>query len=213
MNNSYVGYDPSFTGFGITIINEDLKTLEFYERSFEIDKKSTLKKFAAIDQAARTTKSVTSSRVSDSVYIGQEVSTAYTGWFVAELYALDYAVQKKVVEKLSPKVYNLYSQTYITYVTGHKSSLKEQTIFLLEDIIIPIFEKHGYSLIKAQTAMTKTDVKEGRSYVKRETITNNEADAFIYALKQFIDYSADDSLKQDILFHLPKLADKNKELK
>lgn len=213
MHNSYIGLDPSFTGFGISTIDEELKELSFYDESYKINRKSTLLKFEAIEQLPQMVKRILSNHVSTNIHVGQEVSTAYTGWFIAELYALDFEVFKVLKNKYNPLHYDLFSQTYITYITGHKSSLKEQTIFMLEDKILPIFVQNGYSIVKNSTAMTKTDVKEGNKYIKRETITNNEADSFIYALREFIKYSDDESTKSAILEHLPKLKDNGKELK
>jgi hypothetical protein len=213
MINSYVGLDPSFTGYGISIIDEEIKKVSFFETSYPIDKKSTLRKFDAIEIISHAVSKILRKNTSDKIFIGQEVSTAYTGWFIAELYALDFETYRKNIESLLPAHYDLFSQTYITFITGHKSSLKEQTIFILEDKILPIFVTNGYEVYKDTTTMTKTDVKEKNRYIKRETITNNEADAFIYALREFIKYSNDNKTKNEILQVLPKLLEDSKELK
>lgn len=213
MKNSYIGLDPSFTGFGISIIDDELKKVSFYETSYPIDKRSTLKKFDAIEIITHAVQRILSKNIADTSYFGQEISTAYSGWFMAELYALDFETYRTNLEEFEPESYDLYSQTYITFITGHKSSLKEKTIFLLEDEILPIFEFYGYTICKDSTAQTKTDQKEGNKYIRRETITNNEADSFIYALREFIKHSKEEIIKKEILEVLPRLLEDDKELK
>lgn len=210
----YVGLDPSFTGCGISIIHQDLKRVEFLEESVELDKKSTWIKFEAINKMASRVQTLIGVRCnSDAFFIGQEISTAYTGWFVAELFGLAYAINKALLE-LDPPVYNLYSQEYIKFIHGHKRT-KEDTIFLIEDKILPIFKKYNYSIDIQKTEMTSTGVKEeGKNrYIRRETITNNEADSFIYALRQFVKYSTESDLVNELLEVCPLLAKDGKELK
>ena len=114
-----------------------------------------------------------------------------------------------------PKDYDLFSQEYIKFIHGHKRT-KEDTIFLVEDVLLPIFRKYGYKITKIEkTEMTSTGVKEeGKNrYIKRETITNNEADSFIYAVRQFIKHNPDSEISKDILKEYPRFAVEGKELK
>lgn len=213
---SYCGLDPSFTGCGISFIHDDLMQIEFYERSVELDKKSTLVKFEAIRQMARQIKHVINSCTDEnSVYIGQEVSTAYTGWFVAELFGLAYAINQTINRDIHPRGYDLFSQEYIKFIHGHKRT-KEDTIFLVEDVLLPIFRKYGYKVTTIEkTEMTSTGVKEEAKnrYIKRETISNNEADSFIYTVRQFIKYNPESDITKDILKEYPRFATDGKELK
>lgn len=211
---TFVGLDPSFTGYGIALIHSDTKSVDFMDIDTEFDKHNARLKFDAIKTISRNAIRKVSTFSSDKIYLGQEVSTAYTGWMVAELFGLAYATYQTILNKLNPIAYNLYSQTYINYVHGKRKRTKEETIFMIEDVIIPIFEKHGYTVNKYKTAMTSTGEKEeGKNrYIRRETITNNEADAMIYALRMFIKYSNEKEIIKEILDWYPRFNDDNHEL-
>lgn len=210
----YVGLDPSFTGCGISIINSDTKVIDLIEISASINKKSTISKLQAISDISNQVKDIISKgRNSYGICIGQEVSTDYTGWFVAELFGLAYGIYEKILTIDNVDSYSLYSQGYIKYIHGHRI-IKEDTIFLVEDLL-NIFRKYGYTVNIDKTAMTSTGVKEPNKnrYIKKETITNNEADSFIYALRKFIEYNKPLDLSLEILDKHPRFLDDNKELK
>ena len=212
---TYIGLDPSFTGYGIAVIQDDLKQVKLFDLPTSFDKHNTTLKFDAIKDITNQVKRITRSESDGSpTFIGQEVSTAYTGWMVAELFGLAYATYRMIQEKLEVLEHNLYSQTYINFIHAKKKRTKEETIFLLEDEILPLFEKHGYTIWTSKKAMTNTGVKEeGKNrYIRRETITNNEADAMIYALRQFVAYSDESELKKEILDICPRFKEDKHEL-
>lgn len=215
-NKYYIGLDPSFTGSGIAIINNTTKTITFDEVSTTIDKKSTVKKFNGITDITQKISNKLMLPKSE-LYIGQEVTTAYSGWFGFELYALDYSIWNYVSTGYTNiKEYSLYSQTYLTKVTGHSSSKKDLTIFQIEDQILPIMEAYGYKVVKKVTAMTPTGEKQGRNNIKRETITNNSADAFIYALRTLLKNESATlpvCMVADIHNIIPNIIEDGKELK
>lgn len=205
--NLYIGFDPSYTAFGLSLIDGVDKKLIFNQFSRAIDKHSTLDKFQAITDLVWDVKDYLEDFMVDSkfnnVYAGEEVTTVYTGYFAPELYALDY----KLFYEFQIDFINMqiYSPSTITKVTGHRSSKKEETIFLIEDRILPIFIKHGYSVSKLVEADTKTNVKEKNRWVRRRTMSDGEADSFIYCLIQFVKYSDDLDLVSDLVVELPKI--------
>ena len=209
--NLYVGFDPSYTAFGISYIDELNKKVVFNQISRAIDKHSTLDKFKAINDLVYGAKDYLEDVMTNDafswVYIGEEVTTVYTGYFAPELYALDYKLFIEFEYDFAD--IDIYSPSIITKVTGHKSSKKEETIFLIEDQVLPIFTKHGYSIEKLVEADTKTNVKEKNKYIRRRTITDGGADSFIYCLIQFINNSDDKELVNDLVVLLPKLLDVN----
>lgn len=211
-NASYVGLDPSFTGFGIAMIHQDIKEVQFYELTSDLNKNSTVNKFMCIYDLVNTAKHLIRCKSSDFVHIGQEVSTAYSGWFVAELFGLAYGLYNVLYTLQELASYDFFSQEYIKFIHGHKRT-KEETIFMIEDQILPIFEKYGYKVIKDKTAMTSTGIKEKNKYIRRETITNNEADAFIYCIREFVKNNQNEPLVEEILKLYPRFNEKNKELK
>ena len=205
-NKSYVGVDPSFLHGGVTIINEQAMMVFLKEFGATIAKNSTLSIFQAIPVINGNEISYIISHTSNDVYLGEEISRSFSGYMASELYALDYDLYCRARSIMDYHNINIYSNgTLSKSLLGHKSSEKEKTIFLVEDQILPIFEKHGYTIIKDSTALTKTGEKEKGRCVKRETITDGNADAMIYALRQFVLYSDDENLKKDILWVLPNL--------
>ena len=206
----HIGFDPSFTAFGISIIDEVRKEITFNQFSSSIDKHSTLSKFNAIKDLRRQVYEFLFGFKVDGDYkisYGIEVTTVYTGYFALELYALDFHIYDYFSSIFYVDTY-LYSPSTITKVTGHKSSAKEKTIFLIEDQVIPLFEKYGYKIDKMVEADTK-EVKVGNRWKRRRTITDGEADSFIYALHRFCEESENYALKNELLSLLPKLLDVN----
>jgi len=206
MSNCYVGFDPSFTAFGISVIDEGYKNIVFNQFSTVIDKHSTLSKFNAIDSLCSQVDSFLYDFYASSgfhMYYGEEVTTVYTGYFALELYALDFHLYS-YLDSVDYDNLDLYSPSTITKVTGHKSSAKEKTIFLIEDQILPLFVEHGYCVSKMEEADTK-EVKVGNRWQRRRTITDGEADSFIYALHQFYKFSDDGELKSKLIDLLPRL--------
>lgn len=204
--NLYVGFDPSYTAFGISYIDELNKKLVFNQISRTIDKHSTRDKFQAITDLVYNAKDYLEDVMTNDAYhwtyIGEEVTTVYTGYFAPELYALDYKLFTEFEYDYAD--ISIYSPSTITKVTGHKSSKKEETIYLIEDQILPVFIKHGYSIEKLVEADTKTDVKIKNKWVRRRTMTDGSADSFIYCLLQFLDHTEDLELKNELIDLFPK---------
>ena len=207
--NLYIGYDPSYTAFGVSLIDEVNKKLIFNQFSRAIDKHSTLDKFKAITDLVYNVEDWLEDYLVDdaykNIYVGEEVTTVYTGYFAPELYALDFFLHFELGKDYIDT--KLYSPSIITKVTGHRSSKKEETIFLIEDKILPVFIKHGYSIDKLVEADTKTNVKEKNKYVRRRTMTDGSADSFIYCLIRFVNQSEDHALINELLEVLPNLLD------
>lgn len=196
-NKILIGLDPSYTGTGIAIINEENKLLYLTERSHE-QKKGNLRTVLNAADCIADEVSDLLRMYSYPTYIGQEYSTAYTGFYIAELWLLTSSLFHAITN-LHPVQYHFYKQSYITTVLGKHT--KEDTIFFMENQIIPIFQEAGYTIIKDFVADTPTKEKKkvGRGYVKVQTMTNNEADALIYAIRQFILYSDDLETKNKII--------------
>ena len=206
MSNCYVGFDPSFTAFGVSIIDEGSKKIVFNQLAETIDKHSTVSKFKAMNSLCSSALTFLYSfyiSPDSYVYFGEEVTTVYTGYFAPELFALDFHLYNSLSD-VTHKSLDLYSPSTITKVTGHKSSAKEKTIFLVEDQVLPLFIECGYSIDKLMEANTK-EVKVGNRWQRRRTITDGEADSFIYALHQFYKFSDDEELKSKLVTLLPRL--------
>lgn len=215
MNKLFVGFDPSFNHSGCSIINTNLKYIDLFEVGVEIDKKSSLTIVNKIpevnDILLHTLGNIIEPTIllhnSTKVCVGIEFTRAMTGWMTAELYALDYDLYTKLKSSNDISNINLYSNASLSKsLLGHKSSEKEKTIYLIEDKILPIFRYHGYIINKRSITKTKYEKNEKGRWTYKDTITDGCADSMIYALRQFILYSEDEQLKQDILEVLPGLS-------
>lgn len=216
----YVGLDPSFKAFGIAMIDTDSKRLELYQREVPMNKRSTIQKLNAIESMSMMVRNIIESKSAENIYIGQELSTAYTGWMVAELFGLAQGLRHQLL-KLYPFEYDFYSQSYLQFI--HKQThlnkkvkySKESTIFLAMNII-SIFESYGYLVSAEKLTETSTGEKDPNyknRYIKVETITDGEADALMYAIRSYIKINRDSKLAQAILAKYPVFDVPDKELK
>lgn len=211
MNRSYVGFDPSFTAFGITIIDDELKRVTLCELSSPVDKHKIIHNWDCVASLTRQVKKVVRSQTSDVIIVGQEVPSTYTGWFIGELFALGYSLSQMVNNLTEPRVqaYDCYTPAMLTTVHGRKGTTKYDTIKLVMDILIPVLEGHGYHINVLKTERYRTNDKDPEHptrYIYRDNcITDGEADSFIYAVKQYVTYNKDSHLAQDLLAHCPNL--------
>lgn len=223
----YYGIDASFKALGLSYIDCDNKEIVLGQLTDnDYSAHSTTSKFKSIYKVSNKVFNliIQSRKKSESttLAIGHEVSTAYGQFNQGELFALDYAIYSIINLHLSPMLddFSLYSQSYLQFINnkpsrGKDKYKKEDTIFLIEDILIPIFKGHGYKVTIEETTQTSTgerDPKYKNRYIKRETITDGEADSFIYAVREFVKLNKGSSLAKDIIAHVPRFEEDNKEL-
>lgn len=214
---TYIGEDPSFTAFGLTIIDTELKTIQLFEKSVPVDKHKIVHNWKCITDMTNIIKRLIRTNSGERVIIGQEVPSTYTGWFIGELFALGYSLSEMVHKLNEPYVqaHNCYTPAIITTIHGKKGTTKYDTIHLVMDTLIPILRGHGYSISVEKTTSYRTNDKDpnykNRYIYRDDCITDGEADSFIYAIKQLIKYEPNSHLAQDLLAHCPNL-DKGKVL-
>lgn len=222
MNNIYVGLDPSFTEYGISIIDDRNKLIELFNLECKIDKHKPSTILSGINKITKDLDVIFYRVIRDNdavIFPSLELATTYGQMFQAELYALDYATYDLLGTYVSLDEINLYSTSFIssvrktcTHLPHPDAEKKDITIFMVMEML-EVFKKHGYTLSELdKTSMTSTGVKEGRRYIRKETITSGTADAFVLAVKEYISQNKND-LTKDILKIAPKLGDKGGQLK
>lgn len=189
--NRYIGADPSFTAYGLSVIDTKRLTITLDELKVDIDKHSPR---SILDGISIVTHDVIT-RIFDVINLpgvncrlSLELATTYGQMFQAELYALDYALYRNNNYIFSDV--SLLSTTYLSWVKGkgYKPVIgkKEDTIFLVEKIL-DIFRDFGYTINICKTENTISSLEKVKNrYPRVKTITSGEADSFMFALQDFI---------------------------
>lgn len=221
---TYIGLDPSFKGFGISMIHDDINEIDLCDEETNINTHSTTSMFESITDINKKLRHQINIKADDMFIVGQEVTTTYGAFMEKELYALDFHIWNQWHNDSRCREYNLYSQEFLKFIIkGVYPDTKKLTseerkrlnIFFVEDKLLSIFKEHGYKVNIEKLGKTSTGEKvEGKNrYIYRETITSNEADSFIYAVKQFVKHNPDSLLTKDILHNYPRFMISDKELK
>ena len=117
--NRYIGADPSFTAYGLSVIDTKRLTITLDELKVDIDKHSPR---SILDGISIVTHDVIT-RIFDVINLpgvncrlSLELATTYGQMFQAELYALDYALYRNNNYIFSDVC--LLSTTYLSWVKG-----------------------------------------------------------------------------------------------
>lgn len=222
----YVGLDPSWRGMSITVIDPSRNSVHLLTKEFNYKAGDPGHLFEMsmpiIDYIQECLYNISQNNPVKYI-IGMEYHTTYGSYMHAEILTLDNLIKGSLITESQKGHYlmqlDLYTQNTLPLVNGKSTRgknkyFKEDTIFLVQDTLIPILESHGYKVYIDKFVKTSTGQKDPdhpRNYIKRETITDGEADSFIYAIKQFINYNRGSSLAEELLNKCPNL-DKGKTL-
>lgn len=205
-----VTHDPSYTAWGICIIDEDRKKISLNELSCQINKHQPSSIMLATIQLPEDVYHYVDHILISKldVRVGLELATTYGQQFQAELYAIDAAIYRLMSRYTSD--ISLYSTTYINWLKGkgYKPTIgkKEDTIFLVEKAL-QIFTSHGYSLIVEKFEDTICDINKVKNkYPRIKTITSGEADATMLALRIYV-RNNDDEITKELLELIPRLSE------
>lgn len=189
--NYFMGIDPSFKGLGVSIIDPINKKLIFRELSVEVNHGA----FAEIAKASQDMVdkflTVNSDMIRVDALIGMEIPPV-SGMYAVKLWALDTHLYNSLIMN---DVY-LFNVPYLKYI-NNKYTGKKDTMKMINQII-DVFKDNGYEVIQELTN------KKG----KPKTLTNNECDSFIYAIRMFIRYHYDNAIENPMMFEIININDR-----
>lgn len=189
-NNIFVGIDGSWRGFGMSLLNVRDREIRLFSKEFDYNKKEPYNVYYYTLPVNEFIKDTLLHYRIDDVHIAMEYHSTYAAYMQGELLSLDNLVIHNLLklrfEYIKGLSLDLYYQTYIRYITQHKSSDKAFTIQFVEEIIEKL---NSYGFIVTEKVTTKS-----KKYGER--ITDGEADSFIYLLRQLVIHK--DKLPEDL---------------
>lgn len=184
MYSRYIGFDPSYTCFGVAEINTKEKIIRL--NSFKLSpgsKKLQLITWAAINIVTDIKDYLD---LKEGYYISQESPAPRApGSSLPMLWVLGSILYRDMGSMSNYERYSLYNVMAMRTLHSNKKHTKKDTMVLV-DKIINIFKANGYSVI----------------YEKK--YDDGMADAFIYSLLGYIKFNDTDITKQ-VLTEVPTL--------
>lgn len=117
--------------------------------------------------------------------IGMEIPPV-TGMYAVKLWALDTDVYRALKSNFNNMIY-LFNVTYLKFINKEYKSKKDTKDMITN--IVNVFKDNGWTI--NQTLLNKKG--------KQRTLTSNECDSFLYAIRMYIKYHYDNNLMTDML--------------
>ena len=194
MINYFIGIDPSFSGLGLSIINEEKKEITFKELSVDVG----IGAFAEIAKASHIMSAKVIKELKDIWYdpklIGMEIPPV-TGMYAVKLWALDTDIYRGLESNSNNDIY-LFNVTYLKFINKEYKS-KKDTKEMIQNIV-NVFKDNGWTI--NQTLLNKKN--------KPRLLTSNECDSFLYAIRMYIKYHYDNNKMTDMLGEIININDK-----
>lgn len=188
--NIYIGADPSLSGFGISIIDKNKQEIILDE--FKADNHHNFILMCwSISNLYTEIFNKYKDYINEDTTIAQELPLS-AGINSGKLNALGIHFYNELGK------YSKYTNIYCYHpiklkVFHHKRKYdKKDTMTIIEDIF-NIFKEHGYTI----------DIRYSRTK-KNISITNNEADASMYAIKTYINKNPNSMITKEILNKYPR---------
>lgn len=189
-----IGCDPSYTHFGLSIVDRYHKTIKTYDVQTElggqdfyniaVKAKEQVEKVVATIRGSEPSKDILSSL---DTAIGMENSLPFA-FNATSLTALDVML----FHELGVLKTAVFNPTYLNYIMGKH---KKKDSVNLANALISIFVKHGYEhTIQAE-----------------KNLTDGEAESFIYACRMLCRTQPEDDITKDILNLQPLFADEKEK--
>lgn len=192
--NYFIGIDPSFVGLGLSIIDEEKKEITFKELSVDVVHGA----FAEIADASHSMTTNVIIELKDIWHkdklVGMEIPPV-TGMYAVKLWALDTEIYRALHSNLNNDIY-LFNVTYLKFINKEYKSKKDTKNMI--NSIVDVFKDNGWTI--NQTLLNKKD--------KPRTLTSNECDSFLYAIRMYIKYHYDNGLMTDMLSEIVNINDK-----
>jgi len=192
--NCFVGIDPSFSGLGITVINDQDKTITFKELAVDI-------KHGAFSEIAEASEIMSNKVITELDYsrlhnccIGMEIPPVQ-GMYAVKLWALDTEIYRAIVKNFMIKPY-LFNVPYLKFINKEYKS-KADTKNMINNIL-EAFKLEGYHI--------KQTLKDKRG--KDRKLTSNECDSFLYAIRMYVKTHYENGIESDMLGNIIEINDK-----
>lgn len=185
----YIGLDPSFTCYGVSVIDGDNKLIYFNSfKNSPGSKKIKFLSWASYNLVTEIEEWLNKMYLLKAdTYIGQEAPVPHApGSSTQMLYILGAFTYVRLGGYSSYERINTYNVYSIRRIHNNSKYTKKDTIKVVE-AILEHFKAHSYT-----------------TYINTKTFNDGEADAFIYALKEFLLDSKDDELIDEILEVYPE---------
>lgn len=188
-----VGSDPSYSAYGISIIDVNAKDIKTNIIETALGKQDfyniCIKSKEQVDKVIDFLRKHPFDKIEYSmdVIFGMENALPFA-FNATSLTALDVMLFHRLGEPRTA----LFNPTYLTYLMG-KHSKKDSINLALE--LLSIFEKHNY----------KHSMQNGKK------LTDGEAESFIYATRMFCRVFPNDDITKDILQFQPLFADEKEK--
>lgn len=186
----YIGLDPSMSGFGIAIINKNTQEIILDELKSD-DHHNFILMCWSIENMYNDFISRYNDYVDTETQFAQELPIS-AGINSGKLNALGIFFYHKFGSLSKYENIKVYHPIKLKVFHHKKKYDKWDTIKVVEDIL-EMFEKIGY----------KVTIKISRTK-KKVAITNNEADAMMYAIKTYLDRNPDSLVSVDIKNKYPR---------
>lgn len=186
----YIGLDPSMSGFGVAIINKNNQQIILDEFKAD-DHHNFVLMCWAIENMYNDFFTKYDSYIDCNTCFAQELPIS-AGINSGKLNALGIFFYHKLGSFSSYQNIKVYHPIKLKVFHHKKKYDKKDTMVVVEDIL-ERFKKIGYRL----------DIRVSRTK-KGLAITNNEADAMIYAIKTYLDRNPDAIISKEIMEAYPR---------
>lgn len=194
--NYFVGVDPSFTGLGLSIIDEKNKKITFKELSVDVKHGAFAEIAEASEEMVRLFLSEANEIIRVDAVIGMEIPPV-TGMYAVKLWALDTHLYNSLI--MNDKY--LFNVPYLKFINKKYDSKKDTKEMISR--IIEVFKDNGYEVIQT--------LKDKRG--KDRKLTSNQYDSFIYAIRMFVKYYYEKGITNPMLAEIININDRFLEVK
>jgi len=188
----YFGIDPSLSGFGIAIINKNTQTIILDELKAD-DHHNFIMMCWAIENMYNDFIERYQWFLNEHTCIAQELPIS-AGINSGKLNALGIYFYSNLGHLSKYQNIKVYHPIKLKSFHHKKKYDKKDTMIVVDDVL-NMFRKIGYTI----------DIRYSRTK-KSSQITNNEADAMMYAIKTYIDRNPDSYVTRDILEKYPRFS-------
>ena len=190
MNNIYIGLDPSFAHFGVTIIDTNTKIIYLDDLTADDHHNFVFMCWSVANLWNTFYEKYSCFLKNEHTYVAQEAPIA-SGINSGKLNALGLYFYIMCGYRSAYSKIKTYHPMKLKLFHHKKKYTKKDTIKVVEDLI-KFLEMNDYSVV----------VVKSKKFL---SITDGEADSFMYAIVTYIKNNPNDKIAKDILDMFPRL--------